>query len=170
MMSLAQQGWLNVPSGLGDEPLDRLGGEIFQAGRAGSRCLLDHPLVHETAVLVREHLVEQALLETRAVAIQAIAVLKQLTAVRLSIDPCDSIHEFKKSHRIRLPRIFRKFGRPAHARPARGGEGKDRVAVGPRRWIAGREVHPQRQALSDPIERPGPRALRRIPCGQVEDA
>lgn len=72
-MSLAQQGWLNVPSGLGGEPLDRLRGEIFQAGRAGSRCLLDHPLVHETAVLVREHLVEQGLPETRAVAIQAIA-------------------------------------------------------------------------------------------------
>jgi ectoine hydroxylase-related dioxygenase (phytanoyl-CoA dioxygenase family) len=136
-MALTGQGWLNVPSNLGQEALDSLRGEIFLQGRAGSRCLLDHPLVHETAVLVREQLVASELLDERSVAIQAIAfdktpqtnwkvlwhqdvmfpfartvsspgytlacekdgipyarppvaVLEELTAVRLSLDPCDS--------------------------------------------------------------------------------
>ena len=137
MISLAKQGWLNVSSGLGEVLLDGLRVSIFHSDRAGSRCLLDHPLVHETAVVVREHLVALGLLDAHSVAIQAIAfdktpqtnwkvswhqdvmfpfartvsspayalvcekdgipyarppisVLEELTAVRLSLDPCDS--------------------------------------------------------------------------------
>lgn len=135
-MSLDEQGWLNVPSGLPDDGLEGLRKEVFQADRAGTRCLLDHPLVRDTATLVRRHLAELGLLPDRAVAIQAIAfdktpatnwkvawhqdlmfplarassapgyavpcekegipyarppvhVLEVLTAVRLSLDPCD---------------------------------------------------------------------------------
>jgi len=136
-MALTGQGWLNVPSHIGQGLLDRLRGELFLQGRAGSRCLLDHSLVRETAVLVREQLVQHGYLDGRSVAIQAIAfdktpqtnwkvswhqdvmfplarpvsspgytlacekdgvpyarppvaVLEELTAVRLSLDPCDS--------------------------------------------------------------------------------
>jgi ectoine hydroxylase-related dioxygenase (phytanoyl-CoA dioxygenase family) len=136
-MSLAGQGWLNVPSGFGNDLLEKLRSGIFQPGRAGSRCLLDHPLVRDAAIRVRDHLAAQGLLEARSVAIQAIAfdktpetnwkvswhqdlmfplaravsepgytlacekdgipfarppatVLAGLTAVRLSLDPCDS--------------------------------------------------------------------------------
>lgn len=135
-MSLAAQGWLNVASGIGEEHLVRLREEIFVTGRAGSRCLLDHPLVHRTAILLREHLLTLGLLDSSSPAIQAIAfdktpetnwkvswhqdlmfpfarpvshpgydlscvkdgvhyarppvsVLEDLTAVRLSLDPCD---------------------------------------------------------------------------------
>ena len=136
-MSLATQGWLNVPSGLGEVLLEKLQSGVFQPGRAGSRCLLDHPLVRETAVMVRDHLSRLGLIEAASVAIQAItfdktpetnwkvswhqdlmfpfarsvsapgytlacekdgvhfarppaAVLADLIAVRLSLDPCDS--------------------------------------------------------------------------------
>jgi ectoine hydroxylase-related dioxygenase (phytanoyl-CoA dioxygenase family) len=136
-MSLAGQGWSNVASGFGNDLLEKLRSGIFHPGRAGSRCLLDHPPVRETAMRVRDHLAAHGLLEARSVAIQAIAfdktpetnwkvswhqdlmfpfaravsapgytlacekdgihfarppaaVLADLTAVRLSLDPCDS--------------------------------------------------------------------------------
>ena len=136
-MSLATQGWLNVPSNAGPELLERLRDGVFLSGKAGSRCLLDHPLVDRTAAVVRDHLVARGLLDERSVAIQAIAfdktpetnwkvswhqdlmfpvaravsspgyslgcekegvhyarppvaVLGELTAVRLSVDHCDS--------------------------------------------------------------------------------
>lgn len=134
-MSFAEHGWQTVPSGLGQVLLEKLRNTIFQSDRAGKRCLLDHPLVHETAGKVRDHLSEQGLLEAASVAIQAITfdktpetnwkvswhqdlmfpfartvsnagyalacqkdgtpfarppavVLAELTAVRLSLDPC----------------------------------------------------------------------------------
>jgi Phytanoyl-CoA dioxygenase (PhyH) len=73
MISIANQGWLNAPSCLEQADLDRLRDEIFVTGRAGSRCLLDHPLVHQTAILLREHLVTLGLLDRSSPAIQAIA-------------------------------------------------------------------------------------------------
>jgi ectoine hydroxylase-related dioxygenase (phytanoyl-CoA dioxygenase family) len=135
-MLLATQGWLNVPSGLGEDLLEKLRSAVFHPGRAGTRCLLDHPLIRETVVKVRTHLVTLGLFQTNAVAVQAIAfdktpatnwkvtwhqdlmfpfarivltpgytlpcekdgipfarppadVLAALTAVRLSLDPCD---------------------------------------------------------------------------------
>jgi len=135
-MSVVEEGWLNVPSGSGHGLLEKLRCGIFQQGQAGICCLLDHPLVFETAIRVRERLAAHGLLDTRAVAIQAIAfdktpetnwkvswhqdlmfpfaakvsspgytlacekdgipfarppaaVLADLTAVRLSLDPCD---------------------------------------------------------------------------------
>ncbi len=127
---------MNVSSGLREGLLERLRNDIFQPGRAGSRCLLDHPLVRESAIIVRDHLATRGLLDAPSVAIQAIAfdktpevnwkvswhqdlmfpfarmasapdytlacekdgipfarppagVLADLTAVRLSLDPCD---------------------------------------------------------------------------------
>jgi ectoine hydroxylase-related dioxygenase (phytanoyl-CoA dioxygenase family) len=72
-MSLATHGWLNVASGLGEDLLENLRSGIFQPGRVGTRCLLDHPLVRETAIKVRDHLSRLGLLENESVAIQAIA-------------------------------------------------------------------------------------------------
>lgn len=72
-MSLDAQGWLNVPSGLGEDLLEKLRSGIFQTGRAGTRCLLDHPLVRETAIKVRDHLSGLGLLKKESVAIHAIA-------------------------------------------------------------------------------------------------
>lgn len=71
-MSLADQGWLNIPSGFDEGLLENLRSGIFQSGRAGTRCLLDHPLVRETAINVRYHLTGLGLLETESVATQAI--------------------------------------------------------------------------------------------------
>lgn len=68
-MSLADQGWLNVSSGFGEDMLEKLRSGIFQPGRAGTRCLLDHPLVRETAILARDHLSKLGLLEKESVAI-----------------------------------------------------------------------------------------------------
>lgn len=72
-MSVADQGWLNVPFGLGEGLLSALRDTLFQPDRAGTRCLLDHPLVRKTAIHVREHLVTREDLDRRSVAIQAIA-------------------------------------------------------------------------------------------------
>jgi ectoine hydroxylase-related dioxygenase (phytanoyl-CoA dioxygenase family) len=134
-MSVAEQGWLNVCSPFGESLLGTLRDALFQTGRAGTRCLLDHPLVRNTAIQVREHLIAHGHIAARSVAIQAIAfdktpetnwkvtwhqdlmfpfactvstpgytlacekdgvpfarppaaVLADLTAVRLSLDPC----------------------------------------------------------------------------------
>lgn len=134
--SLSEQGWLNIPSGFDAELLENLRDSIFHPDRAGTRCLLDHPLVRETAIQVRTHLVACGLIPAHSVAIQAIAfdktpstnwkvawhqdlmfpvaravsspgytlpcekdgipfarppasALNALTAVRLSLDPCD---------------------------------------------------------------------------------
>jgi ectoine hydroxylase-related dioxygenase (phytanoyl-CoA dioxygenase family) len=134
-MSFAKQGWLNIPSGIDLHPLQKLQTGIFQSGRAGTRNLLDHPLVHEVAIYVGEYLSRHDLLDAKPSAIQAIAfdkstdtnwkvswhqdlmfpfarmvsasgydlacekdgipfarpptsVLENLTAVRLSLDPC----------------------------------------------------------------------------------
>lgn len=72
-MSLLEQGWMNLTSGLDAGLLDHLRDAIFHPDRAGSRCLLDHPLVRETAIQVRTHLTTHGLLETESIAIQAIA-------------------------------------------------------------------------------------------------
>lgn len=136
MSALSKLGWLNVPSDLEAELLGNLRGSLFHPDRAGTRCLLDHPLVQETAIQLRTLLVAQGLLDADSIAIQAIAfdktpstnwkvawhqdlmfpfarpvsspgytlpcekdgvpfarppahVLAALTAVRLSLDPCD---------------------------------------------------------------------------------
>lgn len=72
-MSLTEQGWLNIPSGIGMDLLENLRKTVFCSDRAGTRCLMDHPLVRETAILIREHLVSLGHLEPGALAIQAIA-------------------------------------------------------------------------------------------------
>jgi hypothetical protein len=72
-MSFADQGWLNIPSGLEHDLLEKLRQGVFQQGRVGSRCLLDQPMIRETAIRVRNHLCAQGLLESRSVATQAIA-------------------------------------------------------------------------------------------------
>lgn len=73
MSALSEQGWLNVASGFGTELLENLRTSIFHTDRAGTRCLLDHPLVHDAAIQSRQHLVAHGLLEHDSIAIQAIA-------------------------------------------------------------------------------------------------
>lgn len=72
-MSLTEQGWLNIPSGIGSDLLDNLRNSVFRPDCAGTRCLLDHPLVCEAAIQIRRHLVALGHLEPGALAIQAIA-------------------------------------------------------------------------------------------------
>lgn len=78
-MSLGESGFEIVSSELPAEILEQLRTCCFFAeGRAGSRCLLDDTLVQETAVLLRESLVTNGLLDEKSVAIQAISFDKSV--------------------------------------------------------------------------------------------
>lgn len=71
--SLQQSGWEILPSQLDDCLLDRLGETAFQEGVAGTRCLLDAPLVADAAQRILLRLIVTGHLSENAVAIQAIA-------------------------------------------------------------------------------------------------
>jgi ectoine hydroxylase-related dioxygenase (phytanoyl-CoA dioxygenase family) len=72
MNDLELQGWTVVPTRIDSETLCRLRDEILPGGAAGSRCLLDHSLVKETVIRLREELAENGQLPSGTVAIQAV--------------------------------------------------------------------------------------------------
>jgi hypothetical protein len=73
LTSLDAQGWELVPSQTSDESLDALRRSIFENNSAGKRCLLDHPLVAETARILLRQLAGDGLIPEASIAIQAIA-------------------------------------------------------------------------------------------------
>ncbi len=80
MKGLHAAGFAKVTAGISAETIVTLRNTIFADGRAGKRCLLDHPLVAETACLIRAGLLNQGFLCPSAVAIQAIAFDKSPAA------------------------------------------------------------------------------------------
>lgn len=73
IQELADNGWTRVPTGISPEFQEQLRTTIFPEGSAGTRCLLDLPLVVGVAGQLREELAGRGLLADTAVAIQAIA-------------------------------------------------------------------------------------------------
>ncbi len=73
MNDLELQGWTVVPTRIDSGVLCKLRDEMLPGGTAGTRCLLDHLLVKETVVRLREELAESGYLPSSAVAIQAVA-------------------------------------------------------------------------------------------------
>lgn len=69
-------GWSLFRPSLTPDTLTTLREGIFKAGEAGTRCLLDAPHVTAIAREVRTQLLHASVLETRAVAVQAIAFNK----------------------------------------------------------------------------------------------
>lgn len=72
-MNLHDSGYDSCRSSISKSTLANLRDQVFAYGEAGTRCLLDVPLVQRTAVEIRESLVAAAHLPTSAIAIQAIA-------------------------------------------------------------------------------------------------
>ncbi len=72
-MSLADEGFALIRGQMPPETLSALREMLFQEGLAGERCLLDVPLVRQTALALKKQLVEVGYLPADAVAIQAIA-------------------------------------------------------------------------------------------------
>ncbi|MFD0892216.1 phytanoyl-CoA dioxygenase family protein [Luteolibacter ambystomatis] len=72
-MQLTDSGCELRPTGIDATRLALLREELFQESRAGTRCLLDHPLVREIAIALRHELSATGHLSESAVAIQAIA-------------------------------------------------------------------------------------------------
>jgi ectoine hydroxylase-related dioxygenase (phytanoyl-CoA dioxygenase family) len=70
---LNQQGFEFFRPTIAAEQLKAVGVTLFNDGRAGTRCLLDEPIVRETALAVRCALVDARRLPSTSVAIQAIA-------------------------------------------------------------------------------------------------
>ena len=75
-MNLEDYGFTILPSSISGANLHELGDTLFNEDRAGERCLLDQPLVQETAVMLKGNLAATGLLCQSAVAIQAIAFNK----------------------------------------------------------------------------------------------
>lgn len=72
-MSIHETGFTLYEPGMATEVRSDLRDQIFVEGRAGVRCLLDHPLVRSVAIELRHALVAAGHLQPAAVAIQAIA-------------------------------------------------------------------------------------------------
>lgn len=72
-MQLAESGCELPPTGIHAATRDELREALFSEGKAGTRCLLDHPLVREVAITLRRELILSGHLEESAIAIQAIA-------------------------------------------------------------------------------------------------
>lgn len=70
---LESEGWALVATGVASEVIEELRKSIFTAGTAGTRCLLDDPLVRNVAIDLKEELIALGILPRSAVAIQAIA-------------------------------------------------------------------------------------------------
>lgn len=73
MMSLDRDGWALVAPQLSADLLATARETLFDPAKAGSRCLLDLPLVAQIAALLRDFLVTAGVLPAGCVAIQAIA-------------------------------------------------------------------------------------------------
>lgn len=72
-MQLAESGCELRRTGIDASIREHLREALFSNGKAGTRCLLDHPLVKETAIALRKELSLTGHLPESAVAIQAIA-------------------------------------------------------------------------------------------------
>lgn len=75
-MSLEVQGYSLVRSSISQKIFEELRNTMFHDGSAGERCLLDLPLVRETALNLKRELIESGHLSSKAIAIQAIAFNK----------------------------------------------------------------------------------------------
>lgn len=75
-MDLEHHGFCVRPSRIPHETLEELRATLFHEGSAGERCLLDRPVVRETATNLKRELIESGHLSSDAVAIQAIAFNK----------------------------------------------------------------------------------------------
>lgn len=75
-MSLEVQGFALVRSSIPQEIFAELRNTLFHDDSAGERCLLDRPVVRETALSLKRELIESGQLSSEAVAIQAIAFNK----------------------------------------------------------------------------------------------
>lgn len=70
---LVRDGFSRMEGRLSPNQLEKLRDTIFKTGNAGERCLLDHPLVRETALHLQAVLHEAGILTDESRAIQAIA-------------------------------------------------------------------------------------------------
>jgi ectoine hydroxylase-related dioxygenase (phytanoyl-CoA dioxygenase family) len=77
---VAVDGFRTIRTHLDPDVLTGLRDSLFVNSRAGERCLLDHPLVRETAMELKAELIASGDLEPEAVAIQAIAFDKSTAA------------------------------------------------------------------------------------------
>ena len=77
---VAVDGFKTIRTHLDREILTTLGDSLFGNSRAGERCLLDHPLVRETAMQLKAELIASGELDPEALAIQAIAFDKSAAA------------------------------------------------------------------------------------------
>jgi hypothetical protein len=70
--SLATAGWSITHTNLADSQLQSLRDSVFTEQGPGQRCLLDNPVVKETAIALRTELINFGFLPEGAVAIQDI--------------------------------------------------------------------------------------------------
>lgn len=75
-MNLQDQGFAILPSALPEDTLEELRAGLFQEKTAGERCQLDHPLVRQTALVLKRQLIASGFFTAPAVAIQAITFNK----------------------------------------------------------------------------------------------
>jgi hypothetical protein len=75
-MSLCDHGYCIFATKPSGEILNALRDSLFRDSSAGERCLLDHPLVQETAIQLKDELTTTGHLDKHAVTIQAIAFNK----------------------------------------------------------------------------------------------
>lgn len=74
--TLAQRGWVLVPTSVPDILCQKLRDSLFSTGEAGNRCLLDHPAVSEVALQLKKELILGRWLPPECVVIQAISFNK----------------------------------------------------------------------------------------------
>ena len=78
-MNFSHGGYCILPTKISEESIQCLRDTLFQKNSAGERCLLDHPVVRDTALALKRELTFSGYLSENAVAIQAIAFYKSAT-------------------------------------------------------------------------------------------
>ncbi len=78
-MNFSHDGYCILPTKISKESIKALRDTLFQKNSAGERCLLDHPVVRDTALALKRELTFSGYLSENAVAIQAIAFYKSAT-------------------------------------------------------------------------------------------
>ena len=73
MNELTKEGWTIIRTNQTESQLQSLRDSVFTEQGPGQRCLLDHPVVKQTAIALRSELIKAGFLPEGAVAIQAIA-------------------------------------------------------------------------------------------------
>lgn len=73
MNRLATDGWAIIRTHHAESHIQSLRDSVFTEQGPGQRCLLDHPVVKQTAIALRSELIQSGFLPKGAVAIQAIA-------------------------------------------------------------------------------------------------